>query len=71
MKFYVILWRYEDNSNVGVVQVFVSKAAASRLLGILADHGDLCKVFSMNEVESESGNPGTPVTDRLLGPPCR
>jgi len=47
---YVISWRYSDGSASGVVSAHGTREGAEVMLGILADHCDGVRGFSIHEV---------------------
>lgn len=62
MKVYIILWSYGDNSAFGIVDVFLIKDEAYRMLQKLEEFGD--RQFEIKEFDV-LGNPQTePLTTK-------
>ena len=52
MKEYVIIYKYTDNSDAGIVAVTHSEEVRDYLLDILRNHGDKSKKFSYTEIDN-------------------
>ena len=52
MKEYVIIYKYTDNSDAGIVAVTHSEEVRDYLLDILRNHGDKSKKFPYIEIDN-------------------
>jgi hypothetical protein len=53
MKIWAITWKYGDKSAFGIVGLYGKEDVAKERLALLADHGDISKVFEIHTLEVE------------------